>query len=61
MGFVLGLGLAILVGVGLRFGSGVFTDDVNVKQIIFVAIPVTLSNLPLTRVSNTCTALSCDF
>lgn len=40
MGFVLGLVLAVLVGVGLRFGSGVFTKDVNVQQIIFVGLPV---------------------
>lgn len=43
MGFVLGLGLAVVVGVGLRFGSSVFSKDVNVQHIIFVGIPVMLS------------------
>ncbi|KAG6406278.1 hypothetical protein SASPL_133878 [Salvia splendens] len=29
MGFVLGIGLAVLVGVGLQFGSGIFSKDKN--------------------------------
>ena len=42
MTFVLGLGLAGLVGVGLKFGSGVFTKDANVLQLISISIPVTI-------------------
>lgn len=40
MTFVLGLGLALLVGVGLKFGAGVFTRDPNVLQLISISIPV---------------------
>ena len=40
MGCVMGLGLALLVGLGLQFGSGVFTKDINVKYIITIGIPV---------------------
>ncbi|XP_030476305.1 protein DETOXIFICATION 43 [Syzygium oleosum] len=47
MGFVLGLVLAVLVGVGLRFGSGVFTKDVNVQQIIFVGLPFIAATQPI--------------
>ncbi|XP_030552175.2 protein DETOXIFICATION 43 [Rhodamnia argentea] len=47
MGFVLGLGLAVVVGVGLRFGSGVFTKDVNVQQIIFVGLPFVAATQPI--------------
>lgn len=47
MGFVLGLGLAVVVGVGLRFGLGVFTKDVNVQQIIFVGLPFVAATQPI--------------
>ncbi|KAF8010060.1 hypothetical protein BT93_J0894 [Corymbia citriodora subsp. variegata] len=47
MGFVLGLGLAVVVGVGLRFGSNVFTKDINVKQIIFVGLPFVAATQPI--------------
>ncbi|KAK4760040.1 hypothetical protein SAY87_023171 [Trapa incisa] len=40
MGLVLGLGLAVVVWIGLRFGSGVFSKDANVQNIIFIGIPV---------------------
>lgn len=36
----MGLGLALLVGLGLQFGSGVFTKDINVKYIITLGVPV---------------------
>ncbi|KAK4476379.1 hypothetical protein RD792_015530 [Penstemon davidsonii] len=39
MGFVLGLGLAVLVGLGLEFGSGVFSKDKNVIYMISIGIP----------------------
>ncbi|KAK4798114.1 hypothetical protein SAY86_030440 [Trapa natans] len=47
MGFVLGLGLAVVVGVGLRFGSGVFSKDVNVQNIIFIGIPFVAATQPI--------------
>lgn len=40
MGFVLGLGLSVVVGLGLRFGSGIFSRDMNVQHLIYVGIPV---------------------
>lgn len=40
MSFVLGLGLAIVVGMGLQFGGGIFTPNVNVLHLISIAIPV---------------------
>lgn len=43
MGFVMGIGLALLVGLGLQFGSGVFTKDINVKHIITIAVPVRIN------------------
>lgn len=36
----MGLGVALLVGVGLQFGSGVFTKDINVKHIISIGVLV---------------------
>lgn len=47
MGFVLGMGLAVLVGVGLRFGSGVFSKDINVQHLIFVGIPFIAATQPI--------------
>ncbi|KAF8022311.1 hypothetical protein BT93_G2459 [Corymbia citriodora subsp. variegata] len=47
MGFILGLGLAVIVGVGLRFGSGVFSKDVNVQHLIFVGIPFVAATQPI--------------
>ncbi|KAI7997990.1 Protein DETOXIFICATION 43 [Camellia lanceoleosa] len=38
MGFVLGLGLAVVVGLGLQFGSGIFTKDKNVVHLISIGI-----------------------
>lgn len=40
MTFVMGLGLAVVVGLGLLFGSGIFTKDKSVRHFIIVAIPV---------------------
>jgi len=40
MGLVLGFGLAIVVAIGLYFGSGVFSKDKNVIRFIIIAIPV---------------------
>lgn len=42
MGFVLGLGLAVVVGLGLQFGAGIFSNNVNVLGLISVGVPVKL-------------------
>ncbi|KAJ9685712.1 hypothetical protein PVL29_017662 [Vitis rotundifolia] len=47
MTFVLGLGLALLVGVGLKFGSGVFTKDPNVLEFISISIPFIAATQPI--------------
>lgn len=41
MGFVLGVGLSVFVGMGLYFGSGIFTKDPSVIHLIAIGIPVT--------------------
>ncbi|KAI3826952.1 hypothetical protein L1987_01012 [Smallanthus sonchifolius] len=43
MGFVMGLGVTLLIGLGLQFGSSVFTKDINVKHIITIGIPILVS------------------
>ncbi|XP_059651843.1 protein DETOXIFICATION 43 [Cornus florida] len=47
MGFVLGLGLAVLVGLGLQFGSGIFTKDKNVIHYISIGIPFVAATQPI--------------
>ncbi|XP_076917761.1 protein DETOXIFICATION 42-like [Bidens hawaiensis] len=39
MGVVMGLAVTLLIGLGLQFGSGVFTKDINVKHIISIGVP----------------------
>lgn len=47
MGFVLGLGLCLVVGVGLRFGSGIFSKDINVIHLINIGIPFVAATQPI--------------
>ncbi|XP_019186555.1 PREDICTED: protein DETOXIFICATION 43-like isoform X2 [Ipomoea nil] len=47
MGFVLGLLLAVVVGLGLCFGSGVFSKDKNVIGLITIAIPFVAGTQPI--------------
>ncbi|KAL3815082.1 hypothetical protein ACJIZ3_016350 [Penstemon smallii] len=47
MGFVLGLGLAVLVGLGLEFGSGIFSKDKNVIYMISIGIPFVATTQPI--------------
>ncbi|KAL7083579.1 hypothetical protein ACP275_14G173000 [Erythranthe tilingii] len=47
MGFVLGLGLAIFVGLGLEFGSGIFSKDKNVIRMIAIGIPFVAATQPI--------------
>ena len=47
MGFVLGLGLSVFVGLGLYFGAGVFSKDAAVIHLIAIGIPVLI--IPLSN------------
>ncbi|XP_034703301.1 protein DETOXIFICATION 43 [Vitis riparia] len=47
MGFILGLGLALLVGVGLQFGAKVFSKDVTVLHLISIGIPFVAATQPI--------------
>ncbi|RAL48880.1 unnamed protein product [Cuscuta campestris] len=47
MGFVMGQGLALVVGLGLYFGSGVFSNDKNVIRLITIAIPFVAGTQPI--------------
>ncbi|CAN8269543.1 unnamed protein product [Cochlearia groenlandica] len=47
MGFVLGLGLSVVVGIGLYFGSGIFTKDPNVIHLIAIGIPFVAATQPI--------------
>jgi putative MATE family efflux protein len=47
MGFVLGLGLAVFVGLGLLFGSGIFSKDKNVIHMITIGIPFVAATQPI--------------
>ncbi|KAM3358411.1 protein DETOXIFICATION 43 [Capsicum galapagoense] len=51
MGFVLGFGLALLVGIGLYFGSGVFSKDKNVIRLITIAIPFVAGTQPINSIA----------
>ncbi|XP_076917763.1 protein DETOXIFICATION 42-like [Bidens hawaiensis] len=51
MSFVMGLGLALLVGLGLHFGSGVFTKDINVQHIITIGIPFVAGTQPINSIA----------
>ncbi|XP_055815107.1 protein DETOXIFICATION 43 [Solanum dulcamara] len=51
MGFVLGFGLAMVVAIGLYFGSGVFSKDKNVIRLIIIAIPFVAGTQPINSVA----------
>ncbi|GJV87826.1 DETOXIFICATION 43-like protein [Tanacetum coccineum] len=51
MGFVMGLGLALLVGLGLQFGSGVFTKDIHVRHIITIGVPFVAGTQPINSIA----------
>ncbi|KAI7999039.1 Protein DETOXIFICATION 42 [Camellia lanceoleosa] len=46
-GFVLGLVLAVVVGLGLQFGSGIVTKDKNVVHLISICIPFVAAMQPI--------------
>ncbi|KAL3615064.1 hypothetical protein CASFOL_040725 [Castilleja foliolosa] len=47
MGFVLGLSLALFVGLGLQFGSGIFTKDQSDIHMIAIGIPFVAATQPI--------------
>ncbi|KAK4842207.1 hypothetical protein QYF36_017630 [Acer negundo] len=47
MGFVLGSGLAVVVGAGLYFGSGIFSSDINVIHLIHIGVPFVAATQPI--------------
>ncbi|KAL7618727.1 hypothetical protein Lser_V15G03967 [Lactuca serriola] len=51
LGFIMGLGMALLVGLGLQFGSGVFTKDINVKHIIAIGVPFVAGTQPINSIA----------
>ncbi|KAF5822411.1 putative multi antimicrobial extrusion protein [Helianthus annuus] len=51
MGCVVGVGLGIFIGLGLQFGSGVFTKDINVKHIITIGLPFVVGTQPINSIA----------
>ncbi|WOH04357.1 hypothetical protein DCAR_0623766 [Daucus carota subsp. sativus] len=51
MAFVLSLGLALVVGLGLQYGSVVFTRDKHVLRIITIAIPFVAATQPINNLA----------
>ncbi|KAF2293592.1 hypothetical protein GH714_003133 [Hevea brasiliensis] len=51
MSFVLGLGLAVVVGLGLHFGDGIFSKDPNVLYIISIGIPFVAATQPINSIA----------
>ncbi|MQM02709.1 hypothetical protein Taro_035476 [Colocasia esculenta] len=51
LSIVLGLGLASMIGVGMQFGSGVFTKDDKVLKLIHAALPFVASTQPVNSVA----------
>lgn len=51
MGFVLGLGLAVVVGVGLQFGDTIFSKDKSVLHILSFGIPFVAGTQPINSIA----------
>lgn len=51
MSFVLGLGLAVVVGIGLQFGDRIFSKDVNVLHIISIGVPFVAATQPINSIA----------
>ncbi|KAF5445878.1 hypothetical protein F2P56_031554 [Juglans regia] len=47
MSFILGVGLALIVGIGLYFGAGIFSRDVNVLHLIKIGLPFVAATQPI--------------
>ncbi|CAJ2657482.1 unnamed protein product [Trifolium pratense] len=50
-GFILGLGLSLIVGVGLYFGAGIFSKNDQVIHYIRVAVPIVAATQPINTLS----------
>ncbi|THU71034.1 hypothetical protein C4D60_Mb08t31270 [Musa balbisiana] len=44
---LLGIGLTVTLGVGVQFGSGIFTKDMNVQRIIHKGLPVVVASISI--------------
>ncbi|XWS77418.1 hypothetical protein CRYUN_Cryun01aG0259900 [Craigia yunnanensis] len=51
MSFVLGVGLAVVVGVGLYFGSGIFSKDASVLHLISIGVPFVAATQPINSIA----------
>ncbi|XP_023515212.1 protein DETOXIFICATION 43-like isoform X1 [Cucurbita pepo subsp. pepo] len=47
MSFILGVGLAIFVGIGTFFGAGIFSKDIHVQYLIHLGIPFIAATQPI--------------
>ncbi|KAG9449439.1 hypothetical protein H6P81_009404 [Aristolochia fimbriata] len=47
LGMALGVFLAVMLGVGMKFGSGVFTKDINVIKLMQIGIPFVAATQPI--------------
>ncbi|MQM14596.1 hypothetical protein Taro_047531 [Colocasia esculenta] len=47
LGVVLGLGLTVVLGCGLRFASRLFTNDIKVLKLIYIGIPFVALTQPI--------------
>ncbi|KAL9256089.1 DETOXIFICATION 43-like protein [Drosera capensis] len=47
MTLVLGVGLSLLVGLGLRFGGTIFSKSISVLNLIYIAIPFVAATQPI--------------
>ncbi|KAK8639853.1 hypothetical protein V6N13_138219 [Hibiscus sabdariffa] len=51
MSFVLGVGLSVVVGVGLYFGSGIFSKDASVIHLIAIGVPFVAATQPINSIA----------
>ncbi|PPR88056.1 hypothetical protein GOBAR_AA32634 [Gossypium barbadense] len=54
MSFVMGMGLAVVVGVGLHFGSGIFSKDAAVLRLISIGVVFVASTQPINSLAFVC-------
>ncbi|CAA6667320.1 unnamed protein product [Spirodela intermedia] len=47
LGIILGLGLSAVIGIGMKFGSGIFTKDKNVQKLIHTVLPFVAATQPI--------------
>ncbi|KAH1108682.1 hypothetical protein J1N35_012450 [Gossypium stocksii] len=54
MSFVMGMGLAVVVGVGLHFGSGIFSKDASVLRLISIGVVFVAGTQPINSLAFVC-------